>query len=113
MGTHPIFESDFDCLTELDFRTGNFGMDSENALMDDGLDLADDLGETVCETVDVSPAFKVLDYLEENSDITPFKIQRLRAKYSQKNSKISAVHLQRINIPRKETQKLVVCEISY
>ena len=43
---------------ELDFRTGNFGMDSENALMDDGLDLADDLGETVCETVDVSPAFK-------------------------------------------------------
>ena len=43
---------------ELDFRTRNFGMDSENALMDDGLDLADDLGETVCETVDVSPAFK-------------------------------------------------------
>merc|ERR1712131_361235 len=73
---------------ELDFRTRNFGMDSENALMDDGLDLADDLGETVCETVDVSPAFKVLDYLEENSDITPFKIQRLRAKYSEAFQKL-------------------------
>ena len=31
---------------------------------------------------------QVLDYLEENSDITPFKIQRLRAKYSEAFQKL-------------------------
>jgi len=25
MGTHPIFESDFDCLTEVDLASSNYG----------------------------------------------------------------------------------------
>merc|ERR1712183_530616 len=30
MGTHPIFESDFDCLTEMDFNLNDFGQPGPN-----------------------------------------------------------------------------------
>merc|ERR1712212_74252 len=31
MGTHPIFESDFDCLTEMDFNLNDFGQPGPNS----------------------------------------------------------------------------------
>ena len=51
---------------------------------DDGMS-ATDLYQTEqqSEAVDVLPAFQALDELQETGEVPPFKIARLRAKYSE------------------------------
>merc|ERR1712142_299172 len=74
MGTHPIFESDFDCLTDL-------GMSSDEVL--DGMFSETENIGAHSEAVDVNPAFQALDELQEIGEVAPFKLARLRAKYSE------------------------------